>query len=124
MTLTLILLLSVRTAHRASIHHRRACKLVRTAQPDMWTTTVMRLRSAWSAVRVGMLERGARCAMRVLKADTMVTQMPQLPASIALPGTTLHQGLPAVTSVQRVSMTLTPILQLSAWTAQPASTRQ
>jgi hypothetical protein len=86
--------------------------------------TVMRLRNVWSAVRVDMLERGARCAMRVLKADTMVTRTPQLPASIALPGTTLRQGLPAVTSVQRVSMTLTLILQLSAWTAQPASTRQ
>ena len=86
--------------------------------------TLMRLQCVWSAARVGMLERGTRCALRVLKADTTVTQMPQLPAFIALLGTTLHQGLPAVTSVQRVSMTLTPILQLHARIAQPVSTQQ
>ena len=39
-------------------------------------------------------------------------------------GTTLHRDLPAARSARQVSMTLTLILQLHAWVAQPASTQQ
>ena len=54
----------------------------------------------------------------------METLTHQVSVLAVLPDLTLHQGLPAVTSVQRVSMTLTPILQLHARIAQPVSTQQ
>ena len=54
----------------------------------------------------------------------METLTHQVSVLAVLPGSTLHQGLPAVTSVQQVSMTLTLILRLHARTAQSVSTLQ
>ena len=52
----------------------------------------------------------------------METLTHQVNVLAVLPGSTLHQGLPAVTSVQQVSMTLTLIPQLHARVAQSVST--
>ena len=90
----------------------------------MQTTTMIRSLCVQSAVRVGMLERGARCALCVLVADTTVTLSHRLPACFALPDLSLHQDLPAARSVQRVSMTLTLILLPHARVAQLVSTQQ
>ena len=117
MTLTLILLPHARVAQLVSTR-QQALRLALTARQAMWTTTVMRLRSVWSAVWVGMLERGARRVWTVSQAGTTTTWTLLVTVSVVQPGTALHQGLPAARSVQRVGKTLTLILEQHAWTVR------
>ena len=86
--------------------------------------TVTQQRHVLSVRQGNSLPRGPLCVQSVCLADMIMTQMPQLPAYIALPDITLHQGLLAAISVQQVSTTLTLILLLRARVVLLASTRQ
>ena len=77
MTLTLILLLHARVAVLAS-SLKRGRHLALIAQLAMRTKTMMRLRSVWCAVRVGMLEREAGFVWNVCLVDMIMTQTPRV----------------------------------------------
>ena len=117
MTLTLILLLFAAYAVRASTR-QRARHLAVIARPGMPTRIVILLRNARHVLRASTLQQDQLLVLIVHQARTMTIRTRQQRVKLAPLGTTLHQGLPAARSVQRVSKTLTLILQLHAWTVR------